>query len=440
MYAVRETKTSMLRASRGPVPHALEHVAAFGGTPRPRLEGGQAPRSCPEPHARIGHCSQSHPEILPVSLDLVVTASRTNSHCMLSEQDLGQSPVLESHFDSELTIGELQNKLLQSEELASEQALQLSEILSAQKAKNASYNEMLPNLEKASTKAHQASLKAEGALITIIELKYKLTSAKAIKEGQAEAESELQEQLRSDQQLLVLQDERIQELEEDLESAGETIANLQEQLKETEVLMKMHAEAESRLRQELARMQQELEHNRKEHSETIEKLQQEIKELQQSAQAEAQLRQDVSNLKEQLQSNQDLLNKFQDVHKGQDLEEQAKKDILLRKVTQELDARDGQYKFVCETLSKEQRKKLCQEHNLKLLQEQVERFSSMRAELEHRNAALENEIVRLKHEVRKYAEIIVGNEGEPFYEVRPLDVTSNSDEKSQDADCTNSSF
>ncbi|XP_020800857.1 tropomyosin-like [Drosophila serrata] len=235
-----------------------------------------------------------------------------------------------------------------------------------------------------------------------------MTNAKNIKVG-----AELQEQLESEQQWRTELEERIQKLEKDLELAEETLVTLQEQLEETTV----HAEVRiSEEENDFEQSQNTIDILQNQHEAALVK----IKELQQSAEAAAQLRQDVSNLKGQLQSSQDLLKNLQDIEqKEQDLrEELAKKDMLFIQVTQELAARDEQLKYFAETLKEEQKKWLSQEHTIKLLQERVERFSCLRSELELRNSALETEIVRLKHEVRNYAEIIVGNEGEPFYEVR----------------------
>ncbi|KAH8262329.1 hypothetical protein KR038_004707 [Drosophila bunnanda] len=332
------------------------------------------------------------------SSELVVARSRSRSTESSSTElrnqsiDIEEDLVIESHFASELDnrdlrIAELQSKLVQakllqneqlasrdltigllriqleqSEQLASEQAVQLSEIRSAQKA---SSNNMLSNLEN--------------------------TNA----EEEIQAEAKLQDQLQSDQHLRAVLDERIQKLEEELQLAAETIVSLRKQLKETT----MQAEV---------RIHQVEQKDKKRSQNTIGILQSqhktalaEIKGLQETAEAAAQLRQDVYNLKEQLQSSQDLLEKFKEKEQTeQDLREEiAKKDMLFSQVTQELAARDEQLKYFGETLKEEHKKGSSQEHNLKLLQEQVERFTCMRSELEYRNSALEKEIVRLKHEV-----------------------------------------
>ncbi|KAH8389188.1 hypothetical protein KR200_003946 [Drosophila serrata] len=237
MYAVRETRTSILRAARGPMPHALEHVTRLSNATRLRLSGEQAPSSCSDRRASVG--SQQNPETPQDTPELDVTGSQSSStesgstdfrhQAIVIEQNL----VLEAHIAAELasrdkelasrdlTIGLLQSKLEQSEKLASEQALQLSEIRSAHIAKKESFDRILTSLE--------------------------MTNAKNIKVG-----AELQEQLESEQQWRTELEERIQKLEKDLELAEETIVTLQEQLEETTV----HAEV--RISEEEVRMQQEL--------------------------------------------------------------------------------------------------------------------------------------------------------------------------------------
>ncbi|XP_070142794.1 tropomyosin alpha-1 chain-like isoform X2 [Drosophila kikkawai] len=397
MYVVRETRTSILRSARGPVPHALEHILG----PRPRTSlcpsVGKASSSR---QTRSGYCSQSD----PATGRLVVARSCST---VPSSTELLQVCKLNPAADRDLTIGELPSKLVQSELLPTEQALKLSEIRASQRAKEA------------------------GELID------KQAAANAENLDHLQTVAQLQEQLQCHELLLAKQGERIQELQQELNRAEETIFKLHEKLNEATVQIEQLSKAEDMPLQDKARKQEELKHNGKDiigevgdQDEAaqcgIKKIQLKVVEAEEQSQAEEQLRQQVARLEEQLQSNQDLLEfqaeKLKDTEQTeQDLrEELANKELLFSQVTQELIERDKDLTVVCRTLKEKHRMGWSQEHRFLLLQEQVKRLYAMRADLKQRNVALEKEIIRLKHDIRKYAEIIVGNDGEPFYQVQSV--------------------
>ncbi|KAH8333902.1 hypothetical protein KR059_004422 [Drosophila kikkawai] len=259
-------------------------------------------------------------------------------------------------------------------------------------------------------------VKTEGAVVTFKELIDKQAAANAENLDHLQTVAQLQEQLQCHELLLAKQGERIQELQQELNRAEETIFKLHEKLNEATVQIEQLSKAEDMPLQDKARKQEELEHNGKDiigeagdQDEAaqcgIKKIQLKVAEAEEQSQAEEQLRQQVARLEEQLQSNQDLLEfqaeKLKDTEQTeQDLrEELANKELLFSQVTQELIERDKDLTVVCRTLKEKHRMGWSQEHRFLLLQEQVKRLYAMRADLKQRNVALEKEIIRLKHDM-----------------------------------------
>ncbi|KPU76080.1 uncharacterized protein Dana_GF12073, isoform F [Drosophila ananassae] len=155
------------------------------------------------------------------------------------------------------------------------------------------------------------------------------------------------------------------------------------------------------------------------------------------ARIEEQLRKDLEKLREQagrdqkmLSMRSELINNLQENEKESQNKinkmyyQANEKDTLLKQVSNELASKDEEFRNLFGTLTFKQKEVRRQEHIIKLLEEQNSRNTMLRAKQDERNAAMQAEIVNLKRTIHKYSKIIIGNNGQRFFEVVPADECS----------------
>nr|XP_016927845.1 nuclease SbcCD subunit C isoform X2 [Drosophila suzukii] len=138
--------------------------------------------------------------------------------------------------------------------------------------------------------------------------------------------------------------------------------------------------------------------------------------------AEEQLRKEIAKLREQMALDQQMLTARSELINNLQKTEQenrAKLDQMYYQVNNELASKEEEFRNLFETLTSKQTEVRRQDHVIQLLKEQHSRVSLARAGQGERNAAMEKEINDLKNTLRDYARVIIGNNGQPFFEVVP---------------------
>ncbi|XP_043948294.1 uncharacterized protein LOC108022094 isoform X2 [Drosophila biarmipes] len=138
--------------------------------------------------------------------------------------------------------------------------------------------------------------------------------------------------------------------------------------------------------------------------------------------AEEQLRKEIAKMREQMALDQQMLTARSELINNLQKTEQenrAKLDQMYYQVNNELASKEEEFRNLFGTLASKQTEVRRQDHVIQLLKEQQSRVSLVRAGQDERNAAMEKEIYQLKNTLRDYARVIIGNNGQPFFEVVP---------------------
>ncbi|XP_037712802.1 uncharacterized protein LOC119549119 isoform X2 [Drosophila subpulchrella] len=138
--------------------------------------------------------------------------------------------------------------------------------------------------------------------------------------------------------------------------------------------------------------------------------------------AEEQLRKEIAKMREQMALDQQMLTARSELINNLQKTEQenrTKLDQMYYQVNNELASKEEEFRNLFGTLTSKQAEVRRQDHVIQLLKEQHSRVSFVRAGQDERNAALDKEIKDLKNTLRDYARVIIGNNGQPFFEVVP---------------------
>ncbi|XP_017039302.1 ELKS/Rab6-interacting/CAST family member 1 isoform X2 [Drosophila ficusphila] len=366
-------------------------------------------------------------------------------HCEeLNQLQIDYEAKLASQLASrDQTITELRKSLKRAEELVAEQSIRLAERNATRLSEDTTIEELRAELDKLKASNQRMIQRLEETTVGM-ERAQKSVDKHLAKIAYLEGE------LKEARELIVNLQKRPDTIDKGVREKDVIISDLRLQLqnleqhknmlnKQVNTTLKRHADLDS------------LNEKHKQALEQIKELSNALKstskEAEIHAKAEEELRKEVAKMRDQIELDQqmltarsDLINRLQKLEHENRLKleqmyfEVSEKDTMINQVNNELASKEEESHNLFGTLKHKQTEVKRQEHIIQLLKDQNERLNNNRAKQDERNVLMQEEIKHLKHTLRDYSKIIIGNNGRHFFEVVPAVEVRQGDGCSGDQD------